>query len=651
MTAVADSVAQFIADAGLARQIIQGPSTGAGSTVTTLNGPVPSFAKAIADFQSSTLLRFPFTTTGAATVTLPWTPSGASQLYISGVYQNSGTYAIASNVLTFTEAPPAGLDCEVIALTAAAVATVNAQNVVYDGAKTGQDVMDAAVPIADYTELRAYTGRAKTVRITGIVGSSIPSGIAGVFTRTDLDTTSADNGGTIIVDASSRRWKRIFNGSVDVRWFGAKGDGTTDDTAAFAAVIAASKNVYVPAGSYVLSSLQLAYGLRLVGAGRQNTTILSKTATGVANFVTIPIGPIQYLSIEGITFTGAAAGNPNQNGWYFQAQASAGTPFNGGLWNSVFKDCTISGFDKHQIVLRGGGTGFLLPHQFIRFDGVETYRPNNSTSRALLMTGQVQHVSFVNCEFDGQTIGTGTNIEISREFSNAGAYGGSTIGGTAVGDNAPSANSFFVCTSQSANLAIDVDRASSITWFGSYFEAVTNVINNHTSAYGQLLSGCYYTNCAPTGSGGTLFTNGSVSTLQVMGGKITGSINRLVADTNSVGLDVRAMSLNESVSSGDSSSPAMTIGMTKQVSVISNAITISDTSRTVIVNADAAAIKNIKSLALPGESLYLKAHGGTINFDNTGNINLGSATTLTLASGEVAQFVRFDLGGTWMLVK
>lgn len=99
----------------------------------------------------------------------------------------------------------------------------------YDGG-TVQDVLDDAKPMANYTALRAYTGRATGVRIT-------QAGLAGFFQRDTADTTSADNGGTVIVDGSGRRWKRLFTWPVNVLWFGAKGDGATDDTAAIQAAV------------------------------------------------------------------------------------------------------------------------------------------------------------------------------------------------------------------------------------------------------------------------------------------------------------------------------------------------------------------------------------------------------------------------------
>ena len=107
--------------------------------------------------------------------------------------------------------------------------------------QTVQDVLDGAKSLQDYAALRAYTGRATRIYITGLPATAKPAGIAGVFQHAPTDTTSADNGGTIIVGTDGRRWKRDFSGAVNVKWFGAKGDWSgiagTDDTAAFNAAI------------------------------------------------------------------------------------------------------------------------------------------------------------------------------------------------------------------------------------------------------------------------------------------------------------------------------------------------------------------------------------------------------------------------------
>ena len=62
--------------------------------------------------------------------------------------------------------------------------------------------------------------------------------------------------------------------AVNVRDFGAKGDGTTDDTAAFARAIAASDKVFVPHGDYALSgTLRLRPNTRLFGLNRTFTSL------------------------------------------------------------------------------------------------------------------------------------------------------------------------------------------------------------------------------------------------------------------------------------------------------------------------------------------------------------------------------------------
>jgi hypothetical protein len=85
-------------------------------------------------------------------------------------------------------------------------------------AEEAQSIFDNALPMQSYAALRAYTGRAAGVRITS-------TGFAGTFQRDTSDVTSADNGGTVIVDVSGRRWKRQYSGPAMVEWWGARGVG------------------------------------------------------------------------------------------------------------------------------------------------------------------------------------------------------------------------------------------------------------------------------------------------------------------------------------------------------------------------------------------------------------------------------------------
>lgn len=70
----------------------------------------------------------------------------------------------------------------------------------------------------------------------------------------DTDTTSVDNTGTILLSAFGGRFKRIYTGNINIVWFGAVGDGATDNADVFinTGIYAASinKDIYIPAGTF-----------------------------------------------------------------------------------------------------------------------------------------------------------------------------------------------------------------------------------------------------------------------------------------------------------------------------------------------------------------------------------------------------------------
>lgn len=132
----------------------------------------------------------------------------------------------------------------------------------YDGA--------GLVGSALYGQIRAYEGDAENIKCLG--RSNIFDEAHGYFFLDSTDTSSADDDGTVIVDALGRRWKRQYSGAVNVRWFGATPDNDTAPMAiqnrdAFRKATLSmkdawdawrvgkrSRSVYVPAGDYNLSN-------------------------------------------------------------------------------------------------------------------------------------------------------------------------------------------------------------------------------------------------------------------------------------------------------------------------------------------------------------------------------------------------------------
>lgn len=150
-----------------------------------------------------------------------------------------------------------------------------------------------------------------------IVGGYYVSGDGGggIYYLDPSDTTSADNGGTIIVDSSGNRWKLTFSGTIRARQFGAKADNTTDNATVFAAAAAAvpvnGTLEFDGPGTFKYTA-GLAFSTPVV-LKRSNGAILNYTGTG--NAVTLgpttitTIGSADYgnYEIDGVEFTGGAS--------------------------------------------------------------------------------------------------------------------------------------------------------------------------------------------------------------------------------------------------------------------------------------------------------------------------------------------------------
>ncbi len=146
-------------------------------------------------------------------------------------------------------------------------------------------------------------------------------GREGTFRLDETDEVSIDNGGTVFVTGRGKRYKRIFDNEVNVRWFGAKGDGTTDDKEAIQNTIEyaktlSSKNggtyrqtVVFPAGFYYLSTpidVSETNGIWLKGSsGRYiNTGFIGNTKGAILDF-----SGSTMSGCEGFTFLSLGSGN------------------------------------------------------------------------------------------------------------------------------------------------------------------------------------------------------------------------------------------------------------------------------------------------------------------------------------------------------
>jgi hypothetical protein len=127
------------------------------------------------------------------------------------------------------------------------------------------------------TKTSALLGNAIVVIAKGCVAAG--DGGGGIFYWESI--ASGDNGGTIIVPTGGGgRWVRIYSGSLDVRWFGARTSEADNSgqiqNAINAAGAAGGGTVFIPAGTYVTTARNLLPNVMLAGAGRTQSVLKLK---------------------------------------------------------------------------------------------------------------------------------------------------------------------------------------------------------------------------------------------------------------------------------------------------------------------------------------------------------------------------------------
>lgn len=132
--------------------------------------------------------------------------------------------------------------------------------------------------VSSIAALRALskTSASKAAIVTSYYGDGAGGG--GAY-RLDLaDTTSVDNGGSIIVANDGGRWKLVFTGEYWIEQFGAKAG--TDSTTAFLAAVATGKPLRVGHGDFTISA-PISFSQRIQCSGEDDgQTAFTFTGTG-----------------------------------------------------------------------------------------------------------------------------------------------------------------------------------------------------------------------------------------------------------------------------------------------------------------------------------------------------------------------------------
>jgi hypothetical protein len=267
--------------------------------------------------------------------------------------------------------------------------------------------------------------------------------------------------------SSARKLKDHFADVVNVKDYGAKGDGIDDSAAVAAALVAGASRkaaVYFPGGTYVVDQIVLGTGARLVGEGRYKTTLKPKN----------PNASLIYVDRDAGTSTGYATeihslgliGTSSGTGHGIETTAN-----NQGAFGLTLKDIRVENF---------GGDGIHVEKIWSsHFEDVWVSAPGGD---AFFVRNPLLGVTLVNCYARAVKPTTGVGYRIVNGYAtligcnglDSGAFWGEFGRSVAMGDPE---NGFAHVTMIGNNLedatdtALVVKNQSEVSFFGNSFVA------------------------------------------------------------------------------------------------------------------------------------------------------------------------------------
>lgn len=168
--------------------------------------------------------------------------------------------------------------------------------------------------------------------------------LAGIYVAPETDPSGA-----------SGAWVRQFTGMMNVRWWGAVGDGATDDTAALQAAVNATAgqcSLFLPRGTYVISDsiVVSAPANKYLTVLGENYVRSSIKAVGTTPFTAVflfdPAVRHSYLTFRDFTVDGNNVAN---HGFYAVENSTVS-----GMDHALFEHLNIRGTRVHAIYIENG---------------------------------------------------------------------------------------------------------------------------------------------------------------------------------------------------------------------------------------------------------------------------------------------------------
>jgi hypothetical protein len=160
-------------------------------------------------------------------------------------------------------------------------AASNAASAAASAASIGNLVNESTI-----TTLRARSTSPSMIYVTGYNTANDNAFGSNLF-KWNPTSTDADNGGTIIklTGTDTGRYELQYDGAISVKWFGAVGDGITNDAPFFTLAGLLNTTINVPNGTYLLATTPI---LGTTVGGSKNVLVLAEdvTLTGAGTITT-----------------------------------------------------------------------------------------------------------------------------------------------------------------------------------------------------------------------------------------------------------------------------------------------------------------------------------------------------------------------------
>ena len=226
----------------------------------------------------------------------------------------------------------------------------------------------------------------------------------------DATKSAVNNGGTVF-----NGWVRKYSGAINVKWFGAVGDGITDDTVTLQSALDVRGNIVMGDNTYLVSdTIKLSSDTTLISNGKLLASEVFPDTKDVLKMKIFSGGVDDYvntnISVIGLTIEGNNVSTSTSSGSLVSIVNAEGI---------IFENCT---FTKHRYiaVVTSGTKNVTFNRCTFEDNGLPI--PTTKSSPAIwcdtLIYGSPKNIKVTNCKFKDNNWSAAYFMPKGGEFSN-----------------------------------------------------------------------------------------------------------------------------------------------------------------------------------------------------------------------------------------